>query len=101
MDEVADVASQAGDLTDQAGAEKREVDRRDEEDCFEPGVQLPVHQGHLEFILEVAHCTKASNDDRGTDLAGEVRQQAVSIANRSSDVKSGSFATLTATATMS
>ena len=77
MHQPADLAAEARDLPHQARAQVREVHRRDQEDRFERRVQPPVHQRHLELVLEVAHRPQPSDDDGGADPLGELGEQAV------------------------
>jgi hypothetical protein len=40
---------------------------------------VPVHQGHLELVLEVGHRAKPADRERRPHLAGEVDQQALEV----------------------
>jgi hypothetical protein len=40
-------------------------------------MQLPVHQRHLELVLEVAHRAESPHHHRRSDLLGELHQQSV------------------------
>ena len=77
VDQVRDVAPQAGDLTNQAGTEKGEMQGRNQEHRFETLVQLAVHQRHLELVFEIADGTKTAYHEVGTDVFGKIDQQAV------------------------
>jgi hypothetical protein len=77
VDQVRDVAPQAGDLTNQAGTEKGEMQGRNQEHGFETLVQLAVHQRHLELVFEIADGAKTAYHEVGTDVSGKIDQQAV------------------------
>ena len=46
-----------------------------QEDGLDRPVHLPVHYGHLEFVVVVGDCTKAPNDHLRADLAREMNQE--------------------------
>lgn len=75
-DKIADASAQGEDFFDEAGAQKSVFDAGHHEDSFDGGVDLLVHEGHLEFILEVGNSSETSDDDTGIVFLGELDQQA-------------------------
>jgi hypothetical protein len=61
-DEAVDVASEAGDFLDDAGAEEGVGIFGHHEERFDTLVEFAVHEGELEFELEVGDCAEASKD---------------------------------------
>jgi hypothetical protein len=49
-------------------------------------MQPPVHERHLELVLEVAHRSQAPDDHRGAHALGELRQQPVERLDRDARV---------------
>jgi hypothetical protein len=60
---TADVAAQRGDLAHERRREVRVVLVRREEDRLELRPQVPVHERHLELVLEVGDGAQPADDD--------------------------------------
>lgn len=76
-DELVHVASETRDFFDQPAADVSQFFARHEKHGFQIGLQLPVHEGELEFKLEVAHGAQTTNECHGVLLAGEVDEQSL------------------------
>src|SRR5437773_9570754 len=74
-DELLDVPAERGDLLDEARREERQVLGGHEEDGLERRVEAPVHERHLELVLEVRQRAQAAKDERRAPLAGVVDQE--------------------------
>lgn len=61
-DEGTDVAAEAGDFLDHAGADEGVGFLRHHENGFDALVEFAVHEGELELELEVGHSAKTAND---------------------------------------
>ena len=75
--EGGDVAAEAGDFFDDAGAEERVGVFRHHENRFHFFVQLAVHERELEFEFEVGDGAQTADDGLGFALVGVVNEQAV------------------------
>ncbi len=76
-DKCADVAAELEDTLDQAGRNVRVLLRRLQKDCFQVGVQVAVHHGHLELVLVVRHGANAAENSGSAPLPGKIDKQAV------------------------
>lgn len=76
-DEEGDVAAVAGDLFDEGGADVAVLLVGHDEDGFELGVEVPVHEGHVVFELEVGDGAETADDGGGVDGFGEVDEEAI------------------------
>jgi hypothetical protein len=63
--ELIHFATQHRNLFNQTRTEVRELFNWSQEDSLQSGFQFPVHQGHLEFELEVTDGAQAANDRVG------------------------------------
>ena len=76
-DEAVDVAAEADDFFDEAGADEGEGFAGQEEDGFDFGTEAAVHEGHLEFVFVVGDGADAADDEAGAAAGGVVGEQAV------------------------
>src|SRR5437588_12982275 len=68
-------AAQLDDFLDQAGAEETIVQASDEANHLDLRRELPIHQRHLRFDLEIGHRPQSTNDDFGLDFAGKSHEE--------------------------
>ena len=73
--ELGDITAQAGNLAHEGAADELVLVRRRHEHGLDIGHQVPVHSGHLELVLEVAHRAQPAHDDLAAELDDEVAQQ--------------------------
>jgi len=78
-DELADIAVESGDFLDDAGAEVGVFFVWHEEDGFDVGIEVAVHESHLEFEFEIGDGAQAADDGAGVDFLSEVDEQAVEV----------------------
>src|SRR5665213_2125095 len=74
---MADVAAILRHLLDQRGTGVAELLVRHDEERFNLGLEMPVHQRHVELELEIGKGAKAADDGVRLLRPGEVDQQAV------------------------
>jgi hypothetical protein len=75
-DEVPDGPAEHEDLLDQVRAEEGELEARHHIQGLHFRRELPVHERHLEFVLEVRYGPQAADDGVGPVLPGELDKQA-------------------------
>src|SRR5216110_1936456 len=73
--ERGDIAPELGDFFNNTRAEIGVFLLRHEEDSFNFGVELPVHQRHLKFKLEIGNGTQSAHDGVRILRGGEFHQQ--------------------------
>src|SRR5262245_1685005 len=66
-DQARDRAPVTGDFLDQTRGDVRVRLVRHEEDGLDLLAQLPIHQGHLELVLEIRHRAEPANDRARSD----------------------------------
>ena len=76
-DKVGDVAAVAGDLFDERGAGVAELLMGHDEERLDPGLQVAVHERHVELKLEVGEGAQAADNGVGFLGDGELDEQAV------------------------
>src|SRR4051794_38186683 len=79
MDQSAEVAAVLRYLSDHARADVRRLYRRNHEYRLEVFRHVPVHEGHLELVLEITDCSQTANDQRRTYTPGEVDEQPLEL----------------------
>ena len=72
-----DVAAEADDFFDEAGADEGVGFGGQEEDGFDFGAEAAIHKGHLEFVFVVGDGADAADDEAGAAAGGVVGEQAV------------------------
>src|SRR5689334_23327703 len=79
--ELVDFATEHRDLFDQPRTEVGVLFDRSEEDRFEIGLQLSVHQRHLEFELKVANGPQPTDDGGCLLVAGKLDEKTIELGN--------------------
>src|SRR5258706_12604330 len=79
MDETVQISAVLSYLAHDTRADVRGFDRRDHKHRLEILGHMPVHERHLEFILEVADRAKSTDVQLGADLLGEVYKQSLEL----------------------
>ena len=74
---MSDVATELRDLFYQRGTGVTELFVRHDEDGFDTGFEVSVHQSHVELELKIRKSAETADDRRGFLGDGEIHQQAV------------------------
>src|SRR3990172_10845557 len=73
--ELADIAAEDRNFAHQGRRNEQELLGRRKENRFDLGIQVAVHAGELELVLEVRHYAQAAHHDLGVVLAREIHEQ--------------------------
>lgn len=76
-DKVGNVATEFGHLFNEAGAGVAECLARHDEEGFDVGLEVAIHQRHIKLELKIGEGTQAANDGGGFFGAGKLNQQAI------------------------
>jgi len=75
LNKLADVPAQPGDFPDHGSGNKHVLLPGGKKHGFHLRVKIPVHPGHLEFVLEIGHRPQAPKDHLGALLVQEIHEQ--------------------------
>src|SRR5262245_39025697 len=75
--EPANLAAEAEHFLNQTRAQIRVLLRRHHEHRLERRLQMPIHERHLELVLEIRYCAETANQRAGPPPAGVLDEQPV------------------------